>query len=94
MINDQYLVPAMLRVYKEKNPRYPASVTKDAKPLRLIAEFINEQNGFRGEPPANMEQILGQWGLLAETISADPFYSTKSLLTISNHIQEIFSITA
>lgn len=87
------LVPEMLRVFKIKNTRYHEDRQRDSKPLLSIAKFLCEQGGLGGSPTLHTDKVLEAWELLSTVVSQDNFYKTKSLSTISNHIQEITQIS-
>lgn len=84
------LVPQMLSVFREHLPNYAASHGKDFPALYDIAAFLSEQIGS-GPPLANTGPVLAEWRKICEYLSnPENFYHTKSLKTISTHIQEIF----
>lgn len=87
------IVPEMLRIFKEHNPKYPSSESRDFKPLFSIASYFCEIGKLTGSPDLHKEQILQAWEPVCKVIKADKFYSQKSLSTISNQIQEIIQIS-
>ena len=87
---DHYVMVEMLRVVNEINPGYPGDIQLDANALRKIGDFIAKQlikHGF------DSTTFMDVWRQLYTTAYNDPFYSDKSLATISNHIQEFFQKT-
>lgn len=92
---EQYMrpmVPEMQKIYLRYNPSYIPSRERDYRALLAIAAFIKEQIGTPGQPHMLQTEILNGWKILAQAVSKNQFYRTKSLLTISNHIQEIAQI--
>lgn len=83
------IVPEMLRVFKKHLPQYPASETKDYKPIFSIANYLCEIGKLDGSPDLHAQKLLEAWEPICMTIAKDNFYKQKSLSTISNHIQEI-----
>jgi hypothetical protein len=83
------IIPQMLNVFKKHNPKYLSDKNKDYKPLFSIAQFFCTQAGFSGSPDQHNLRVLETWEIISKVIAKDNFYSSKSLLTISNHIQEI-----
>jgi len=83
------IIPQMLNVFKKHNPKYLSDKNKDYKPLFSIAQFFCAQAGFSGTPDQHNLPILETWEIISKIIAKDNFYSSKTLLTISNHIQEI-----
>lgn len=93
-MQDRYLVVEMAKIVKNINPEYPLDKQLDYSPLLKIAAFIYNQMQMSGGPENNAYSILPLWEQLYTVIYKDPFYGQKSLLTISNHIQEFWQKTA
>ena len=87
------IVPEMLRIFKNHNPNYLSSESKDYRPLFSIASYLCEVGKLSGSPDLHRDQVLEAWEPICKVIKADKFYSQKSLVTISNHIQEILQIS-
>ena len=87
------IVPEMLRIFKSHNPNYLSSESKDFRPLFSIASYLCEVGKLSGSPDLHRDQVLEAWEPICKVIKADKFYSQKSLITISNHIQEILQIS-
>lgn len=87
---EKLLISEMQNIFKIKIPNYPTDREKDFKPLLAIANFINDQLGGTGPPTEKAAIVLTEWDKICTWIAADNFYSSKSLKTISTHIQEIF----
>lgn len=87
------IVPEMLKTFQGHNPKYPASKDKDYRPLFSIANYLCEYGKLPGTPDQHRDKILEAWEPICKVIKADKFYSQKTLLTISNHIQEILQIS-
>lgn len=87
---EKLLIPQMQTVFKNHLPAYPIDPDKDFQPLLAIANFICKQLSGTGQPTANMALVIAEWEKLSTWIAADNFYNSKSLKTISTHIQEIF----
>lgn len=87
------IVPEMLRVFKEHNPKYLSSESKDFRPLYSIANYLCEIGKLPGSPDLHRDKILEAWEPICKIIKADKFYSQKTLSTISNQIQEILQIS-
>lgn len=83
------LIPEMLGVFKKHNPKYLSDKNKDFKPLFSIASFFCEVGKLTGSPDNHREKIIILWETVSKVIAKDNFYSSKTLSTISNHIQEI-----
>jgi hypothetical protein len=83
----------MLRIFKSHNPNYLSSESKDFRPLFSIASYLCEVGKLSGSPDLHRDQVLEAWEPICKVIKADKFYSQKSLVTISNHIQEILQIS-
>lgn len=83
-----FLIQKMFYVFKAKNKNFPGSVEHDYKPLLKIAQFFCQQGNI-GPPELHTDRILEVWEPISVWIAQDPFYSQKSLSTVSNHIQEI-----
>ena len=79
----------MLNVFKKHNPKYLSQNEKDYKPLFSIASFFCEVGKLTGSPDNHKEKIIILWETVSKVIAKDNFYSSKTLSTISNHIQEI-----
>jgi hypothetical protein len=88
-IHQPYLVPEMFGAFKQILPAYPGSIDRDYKPLFSIANFLCEQGNISNGPENNIAKVMEAWRSVCLVIKDDPFYSQKSLSTISNHIQEI-----
>jgi len=87
---EKLLIPEMLSVLKEHLPNYAVSQGKDFPALYDIAAFLSEQIGS-GPPLANTGPVMAEWRKICEYLAnPENFYHTKSLKTISTHIQEIF----
>jgi len=84
-----FLIPEMFKVFKENNPKYIGSISRDFKPLLSIASFFCEAGNLTGSPDINANEILKVWEPVTKAISNDQFYKDKSLSTISNQIQTI-----
>lgn len=83
------LIPQMFEVFKKYLPNYLGSTTKDYKPLYSIASYFCEIGKLDGSPDMHRDKILEVWSSVCQSIAKNEFYKQKSLLTISNHIQEI-----
>ena len=87
---EKLLVPQMLTVLKDHLPHYAVSPGRDFQPLYDIAAFLAEQIGA-GPPLQNIGVVMAEWRKICQYLSnPENFYHTKSLKTISTHIQEIF----
>lgn len=86
---ENLLVPKMSSIFVKHNPNYPANRNKDSQSLFSIAKFFSEQGKLNGSPENHIDKVCEAWETISEAISKDNFYSQKSLVTISNHIQEI-----
>lgn len=84
---DNFVLSDMLKAVTQINPDYPADRDCDYQPLRKIAQFVLGQLRLNDPQPG---QFIEAWKLLYTTAHNDPFYSDKSLATISNHIQEFY----
>lgn len=91
--NSFYLIRAMLDEFQQSNPRYPVDTKRDFPALRSIATFLASQAKTGGQPDEN-SLLMAMWKKICQYIVTDPFYSQKSLSTISNHIQELVIKTA
>lgn len=87
------IVPEMLRIFKQYNPKYLSSDSKDFKPLFSIANYLCEVGKLPGSPDLHRDKILEAWEPICKVIKSDKFYSQKTLSTISNQIQEILQIS-
>jgi hypothetical protein len=87
---EKHLVPQMQAIFKKHIKSYGPNQERDFKPLFSIAEYIAEQLNI-GPPVANAALVLQEWEAVCLHLS-DPqnFYHSKSLKTISTHIQEVF----
>lgn len=90
MIQDRYLLQQMLQVVKNVNTSYPADMELDGRPLLKIAEFIYKQMQLSQGAENHAYAIMPVWEQLYTIAYNDPFYSDKSIATISNHIQQFF----
>jgi len=86
---ENFLIPQMQALFKKHIPAYGPNTERDYKPLLSIANFIAEQLDT-GPPAANSARVMKEWEALCVHLG-DPgnFYHSKSLKTISTHIQEI-----
>jgi uncharacterized protein YdaU (DUF1376 family) len=89
---ENFLVPEMQNIFKQYNKTYKQNRDRDYKPLLSIAKFLSEQGNLTGNIEENKGSILAAWDPICQVISKDKFYSTKTLSTISNQIQEITQI--
>jgi len=88
---EKLLVPQMLTVLKDHLPHYAVSPGRDFQPLYDIAAFLAEQMIGAGPPLQNIGVVMAEWRKICQYLSnPENFYHTKSLKTISTHIQEIF----
>lgn len=81
-------------------PQYPQEDERDLKALVRISYFVRNQmkeHKQNGDPYFKVlihdHEILGLWEVLAGTAASDKFWKTKSLDSISTHIQEIWQKT-
>lgn len=89
-MGEKLLIPEMFSVFKKHLPNYPGDQEKDFHPLMAMANFIGKQLFSNGPPINNVALIIAEWEKICTWISQDNFYRSKSLKTISTHIQEIF----
>jgi uncharacterized protein YdaU (DUF1376 family) len=90
--NERLLVPSMLKIYVEKNSSYPISIEEDYAALGRIVKYIREQEKIKEDPATDIragELVKTIWVHLSTCLSQIPFYSSKSLKTISNNLQSI-----
>lgn len=90
--NEKLLVPSMLKIFVENNSSYPISIEEDYAALGRIVKFIKQQEGIKEDPATDIkagELVKTMWVHLSSCLSKIPFYSTKSLKTISNNLQSI-----
>lgn len=86
---EKFLIPEMFSVFKKHLPNYPGDQEKDFQPLLAIANFIAKQLDT-GPPVKNSAAVIAEWEKISTWLGNDGFYQTKTLKTISTHIQEIF----
>ncbi|MEJ7610650.1 MAG: hypothetical protein WKF88_05660 [Ferruginibacter sp.] len=86
------LIPEMFALFKQSVPAYPGEKEKDYEQLLAIANFIFTQLKCEGPLLGNVPPILAEWDKCAVAIAQDKFYKSKSLKTISTHIQEIYQV--
>lgn len=80
------LVPAMQKIFTDKNKKYLPSREKDYPALLQIATELN------GEPIGNLsdcEKLKTRWGEVVDFIVLDEFFKNYSLAQISKHLQAI-----
>lgn len=80
------LVPAMQKIFTDKNKKYQPSREKDYPALLQIATELN------GEPIGNLsdcEKLKTRWGETVDFIVLDEFFKNYSLAQISKHLQAI-----
>jgi len=82
---EKFLIPEMQEIFKKNIPSYGPDKKRDYEPLLSIAQFISSQTG----PGLNKNFVIREWEKICVWIAQDPFYRTKALKSISNHIQEI-----
>src|SRR6266700_2356351 len=80
-----FIVPMMADAFYKKNKNYPPNKERDYPALLSIFNFLSSYG-------ANDQEVLRTWENLSACIAMDPFYASKALKTISNHIQEISQI--
>lgn len=87
---EKLLVPEMQSIFKKHIHSYGPDAKRDFEPLLSIAEYITGQI-CNGRPLDNQQTVIREWEAICLHLS-DPgnFYNSKSLKTISTHIQEIF----
>ncbi|HEU5365712.1 MAG TPA: HNH endonuclease [Hanamia sp.] len=88
---EKFLVPEMLKEFKNHLKTYQDDVSKDFRPLGLIAQFIcNAQDiPYRPREPDCLKTILDNWRIISEFIAQDNFFKNWNLITIEKHIQTI-----
>lgn len=85
---DHFVLHDMLAAVTRINPGYPADKDCDYGPLRKIGGFILKQ--LQAAQQTEPGIFMPVWERLYTTAYTDPFYTDKSLATISNHIQEFY----
>ncbi|WP_153799052.1 DUF1376 domain-containing protein [Foetidibacter luteolus] len=85
-----FLVPEMVAVFKEFQPRYHVQQSKDFPALLLLAQTIGEAEKVNYLTPAGFETVKRTWAAIAEFVAKDSFYGRFSLAQIEKHIQSIF----
>lgn len=91
--NEKLLCPKMFKIFKTHLPSYTEDIQRDYEPLASIGQFIFKHNKINGNIFNHVDDVCQIWEKSCVWISTDPFYSQKSLKTISNHIQEIVNKT-
>lgn len=81
-----FIVPEMQKIFLKYNPTYPADQERDYPPLRSISDFLAKLP--RGDLPKD-EFTLSVWDKICY-INSTGFYASKSLKTISTHIQNVY----
>jgi len=86
---ETFLVPTLLKIWKTKFPNYPAEPHKDFEPLRLIGEFIANQQGLSIE--TDVLQISKTFENIAMAVKADDWWANKPLSSIEKKVQEFYA---
>jgi hypothetical protein len=82
----ELVVPAMEKIFIQKNKKYQSARHKDYPALLQIATELN------GEPLRDLsdcDKLKTRWGEIADFIANDDFFKNYSLAQISKHLQAI-----
>ena len=90
--NCRFLLPKMLKKWKDQNPGYPADISLDYAPLLKIAKFIAGQEGLNDPIGSQQPEILSIWDKMIPPISQHRFYGNNGpLITVAAHIQLFYN---
>lgn len=88
-VGEELIVPAMVKQFKEENPKYFIHGVDDFPAVKELAEKINAWQGLEGDFLSNQKEICRRWGELIVWIKADKHFVKYSLSQINKHFQSI-----
>lgn len=89
----EILIPALLKIFLEKNTFYPPDEEKDSPALRKISVHIANKLGFKESTiffnKDEQHTIKLRWGEIVTFIHGENFFRNYSLSQIEKHFQSI-----
>lgn len=89
--NDAFIVPGMITMWKENNPKAFIRIDDDFPIMLDIAKSLKEWMELDGDLvlDENAEKIKHRWGEIVEFLCEDSFLKNYSLVQISKHLASV-----
>lgn len=88
---ENFVVPAMLSVWKYYKPKYITQQEKDFPALRKIAMLISREDSLNISDKTDIEQIKTTWGTIVEFLLTDMLFKDYQISQVEKYFQAICS---
>jgi hypothetical protein len=91
IVNESYLIPRMLAIFKSKNTCYFIDKQKDLSALGMIAKNLAKllKKIYDPADESFIKEIISEWEKMIDFILADDFFCNYDLQQISKYFQNI-----